>query len=183
MIPSIKNTKQAGFTLIELVLVLVLIGILSAVALPRLSIGNKFYESLETEKLIGLLRQAQLRAMNDPQAVLIGSQLSRCAKVVITDKAFSLAENCDSGLLTANSIKQHASRGLYVGALSLTISANTGLPMILQFGEKSQDADYLSAASLLGRPFVNGEPLTNKLTLTIAGKDVYIEAEGYIHGP
>ena len=186
---QITKTKLTGFTLIELVLVLVLIGILAAVAVPRLMVGSQFEDRLQADKLVGLLRQAQLRAMNDPEALKTGSQLSRCAKVVITKDAFSLANNCDSGLLNTTIIKQEASQGHFVGAENISITTSGGTvagikpSIVLQFGQLVADAKFLSEASLLGRPFIGGEQLKETLTITIGGKAVHIEPEGYIHGP
>ena len=181
--------KQSGFTLIELVLVLVLIGILGAVAAPRLMVSSQFEERLQADKLVGLLRQAQLRAMNDPEALKTGSQLSRCAKVVITKDAFSLANNCDSGLLNTTIIKQEASQGHFVGAENMSITTSGGTvagvnpTIVLQFGQLVSGAKFLSEASLLGRPVIGGEQLTDRLEITIGGKKVLIEPEGYIHAP
>lgn len=178
-----------GFTLIELVLVIMLVGILSAVAAPRLMVGSQFEDRLQADKLVGLLRQAQLRAMNDPEALKTGSQLSRCAKVVIDNKAFSLANNCDSGLLSTAVIKQEASQGHFVGAENISITTSGGTvaginpSIVLQFGQLVADAKFLSEASLLGRPFIGNTQLTDTLEITIGGKKVLIEPEGYIHAP
>ncbi|MCT7656530.1 type II secretion system GspH family protein [Oceanimonas sp. NS1] len=51
-----------------MVAVLVLVGILAAVAIPRLPVNSDFDGSLQARNLAGLLRLAQLRAMNDPLA-------------------------------------------------------------------------------------------------------------------
>ncbi|MGB5855236.1 MAG: prepilin-type N-terminal cleavage/methylation domain-containing protein [Oceanisphaera sp.] len=175
--------KQSGFTLIELVLVLVLLGILGAVALPRFMVGGQFEDRLQTDKLVGLLRQAQLRAMNDPQAVKIGSEPSRCSKVFINTDGFSIANNCESGLLSKEVINTNASQGYFVGTRDFNNSAYTGPSLTVQFGQQAADADFLSEASLLGQPFIGTEQLKDTLTITIGGKAVHIEPEGYIHGP
>lgn len=180
--------KQTGFTLIELVLVLVLIGVLGAVVVPRLSISNQFQDRLQADNLIGLLRQAQLRAMNDPRAVTEHDELARCAKVFIDANGFSIAQGCSTGLVDKATIKEAASQGQFVGATELDIKVdnNSSAGMVLQFGQATTDSahkNFLTEASLLGRPFINGEPLKETLTITLGGKDIYLEPEGYIHGP
>lgn len=160
---------------------LVLIGILGAVAVPRLMVGSQFEERLQADKLVGLLRQAQLRAMNDPVSVTENDNLSRCAKVFISKEGFSIAQGCKSGLLDPEMIKQQANQGIFVGASGVSITANSELPLTVQFGKPAVDAKFLSEDSLLGRPFING--VRKGLVISIAGKAVHIEPEGYIHGP
>lgn len=181
------NNKQLGFTLVELVLVLLLIGVLASVAVPRLMTGSRFEDRLQADKLMGLLRQAQLRAMNDPQSVTVNDAPSRCSKIVITSTAFSIAQECKSGLLMDNIIKQEAEKGNFVGVNGLSISnslkVDTGF--ILQFGQattQNKHSGFLTEASLLGQPFIDNKQLENTLIITVGGKEVYIEPEGYIHG-
>lgn len=181
-------TKLRGFTLIELILVLVLMSILAAVALPRLQLGSQFEQRLQADNLVGLLRLAQLRAMNDPQAVQPGSNLQRCSRVVITNTAFSLTQNCEATatLLAGDVLDGQAIQGLFVGSRNLDIKANRNLPLVLQFGrpaEKIDDINFLTESSRLGRPFINDTQLAEPLEITIGGKAVHIEAEGYIHAP
>ena len=181
-------TKHSGFTLIELILVLVLMGILAAVALPRLQLGSQFEQRLQADNLVGLLRLAQLRAMNDPKAVQQGDVLQRCARVVITNTAFSLTQNCEATAtpLADDILDEQTVNGLFVGSRELDIKANRNLPLVLQFGKvakKIEDIEFLSEDSRLGRPFINGTQLTEPLEITIGGKAVHIEPEGYIHAP
>ena len=178
--------QHTGFTLIELVLVLVLIGILGAVALPRLMMNSQFEDRLQADKLVGLLRQAQLRAMNDPQAVTENPDISRCARVAITLQGFSIAASCKTQLLDSDTIIQQDEQGYFVGVRDINITATRPLPFILQFGQvasENADKDFLTEASLLGRPFIDGVQLSTVLVISIGGKAVYIEPEGYIHAP
>ncbi|MBM7454760.1 MSHA pilin protein MshC [Oceanisphaera litoralis] len=174
-----------GFTLIELILVLVLSGILAAVALPRLQLGSRFEQRLQADNLVGLLRLAQLRAMNDPEAVQSGADLRRCSRVVITNTAFSLTQHCESTAtpLADDVLDKGTHQGLFMGSRDLNIQANRSLPLVLQFGKASTDTRFLSEDSRLGRPFINDIPLAESLEITIGGKAVHIEPEGYIHAP
>ncbi|GAA3530629.1 prepilin-type N-terminal cleavage/methylation domain-containing protein [Zobellella aerophila] len=181
--------KSAGFTLLELITVLLLVGILAAVALPRLPVGGQFEQRLQADSLMGLLRLAQLRAMNDPEAALKGGDLQRCSRVIITATGFSLTQNCDLSLtlLADTVLEEHAGQGLFLGAGNLDIEASKALPLILQFGSPAAGSDFLSEDSRLGRPFIilAGNPvlLTEPLDIILGGKTVRVETEGYIHAP
>ena len=53
-----------GFTLIELVLVIILIGVLAVTAAPRFFTASGYDQVAARDQLIQLLRQAQLQTMN-----------------------------------------------------------------------------------------------------------------------
>ncbi|PSJ47765.1 MSHA biogenesis protein MshC [Zobellella endophytica] len=179
---------QRGFTLIELVAVLVLAGILAAVALPRLSLSSSFDERLQADNLVGLLRLAQLRAMNDPLALQPGTDTGRCGRVVITASGFSLSSGCDTAvLLDDNALGEAERQGFFLGRRDIAVSADQALPLVLQFGRPAADPGFLSGDSRLGRPYLHrsGGPvrLAAPLTVTVGGKAVRVETEGYVHAP
>lgn len=175
--------RHNGFTLIELVLVLVIIGILAAVAIPRLPVGSDFESSLQARNLAGLLRLAQLRAMNDPQALQSGAGTDRCGVIAVTRNGVSVSQGCSSAILLSKEVLAESHQEIWLGA-ELPVASNKSLPFILQFGkepEKEEDKKYLSETSRLGQPFVNGTRLTDTLTISLGGQTVLIEPEGYIH--
>jgi MSHA pilin protein MshC len=69
-------TNARGFTLIELVLVIILIGVLAVTAAPRFFTASGYDQIAVQDQLIQLLRQAQLQTMNasaECQTVHFGS--------------------------------------------------------------------------------------------------------------
>jgi len=62
-IPTINNTNSSGFTLVELVMVIVLLGIISAVALPRFFARADFGEHALFNDTLNAVRYAQKLAV------------------------------------------------------------------------------------------------------------------------
>ncbi|MDV2858629.1 prepilin-type N-terminal cleavage/methylation domain-containing protein [Oceanimonas sp. CAM02] len=171
--------QHKGFTLVELVAVLVLVGILAAVAIPRLPIGSDFDDSLQARNLAGLLRLAQLRAMNDPEALQSGTDINRCGVIAVTRAGVSVSNGCSSATLLGKKELAASHQDIWLGA-ELSVSSNQNLPFTLQFGQFANE-NFLSDNSYLGRPHINGNPLDSALIITLAGTSVTIEPEGYIY--
>lgn len=169
--------KLAAFTLIEMVAVLVLVGILAAVAIPRLPVGGDFEDALQARNLAGLLRLAQLRAMNDPEALQSGTDINRCGVIAVTRTGVSISSNCSSAALLTNF--SDTNPDIWLGTKQ-PVTASQALPFTLQFGQFANE-NFLSDNSYLGRPHINGNPLDSTLTITLAGTSVTIEPEGYIY--
>lgn len=79
-----------GFTIIELVLVIVLMGILSVTVAPKLFSSNGFDEYAYQAEIISVLRSAQLRAMQQTQ-----SNNKNCHTVTISDRQVGLHDDCN----------------------------------------------------------------------------------------
>ncbi len=56
---------QSGFTLVELVIIIVLLGVLSVVAISRFDDGKGYNEFLLQKRLLSALRHVQMQAMQD----------------------------------------------------------------------------------------------------------------------
>ena len=65
--PTLRTGSQSAFSLIEVISVLVLLGILAAVAIPRM-LDTGAEQRVVVDKLKVHLRHAQLRAMNSDQS-------------------------------------------------------------------------------------------------------------------
>jgi MSHA pilin protein MshC len=86
MLFSVKKppVKQAAFSLLELVVVLVVIGILAAVAVPRFSSSGDFDSRAAAAELVTHLQFAQQLAMNNTRNTIIA---------VITSNSIDIRSN------------------------------------------------------------------------------------------
>jgi MSHA pilin protein MshC len=78
--------KITGFTLIELITVIIIIGILAASVVPKFFSSNGYEEYTYRSETIALLRAVQLRAMQQKDLT------NSCHTITITNK--TIADNC-----------------------------------------------------------------------------------------
>ncbi|REL29000.1 type II secretion system protein [Thalassotalea euphylliae] len=81
----IDANKQSGFTLLELIVTIIIIGVLAVTALPRFTGTDGFEEYSYRTQAISILRNAQLRAMN--QAT------NTCNTILIDNKNLGIPDN------------------------------------------------------------------------------------------
>lgn len=85
-----RNKINQGFTLIELIVVIIVIGVLSVTVLPKFFSSKGYQEYTYQAQIISALRNIQLRAMQQSHTV-------NCHQVVIT--ATRLADNCNKSVV------------------------------------------------------------------------------------
>ncbi len=154
--------KNTGFTLIELVIVIVILAILSATVAPKFFSSNGFSEYAYRTDVIAKLRLIQTRAMQ--QAT------DHCHQVMITSKKLGkvkkkAGENeCTTPPEFANQLERRATLVEIDSNDNVTFSPN-GTVFSFDF---------------VGRP----QNCNNPCEIVIAGEQaltVRIESEGYIH--
>ena len=88
--------KTLGFTLIELVIVIIVLGVLAAVAIPKFSSRSGFEDYTVRDQMIARLRLVQLQGMNaDPS---VGASENACYWLVVADGCFYQEHTTKNGV-------------------------------------------------------------------------------------
>jgi len=160
----VKVSKiSKGYSLVELVIVLIIIGVLAVTAVPRFFASNGFEEYSYQNELVSTLRAVQLRAMQQTANDVCHSVYINTTQDIV-------------GLLatdTGNADNCHTST-FHSDITQIAIDASHSVNV------SSSEADNKFSFDSLGRPQGCSIPcqvmITGQETLT-----VQIESEGYIH--
>lgn len=147
-----------GFTIIELVLVIVLLGILSVTVAPKIFNSSGFEDHAYQAEVIATLRSIQLRAM---QQTSFGA--NQCHTVIVTSKQITVDDGC-----IANSSN---STGNTLNKLSVNIDSNHDITF---------SPEMIFSFDSMGRPL----SCSSDCEITLVGSSnlkISIESEGFIH--
>jgi MSHA pilin protein MshC len=157
--------NKSGFTLIELVIVIILLGILSATAIPRL-IGNKGFEAQTyRDQLQQLLKTVQQQAMSC-DATCRNARTANpyaCNRVIITTTRYGIPSNCGT-LLPATFAAPH-----------LGMSSTEANGTSVRFSSRIVEFNSLG---------INTNDCTSGCNISISGEQTLwlrIESQGFIH--
>tara|TARA_R110001592_G_scaffold216051_2_gene469519 strand:- start:509 stop:1015 length:507 start_codon:yes stop_codon:yes gene_type:complete len=157
---SLKNIT--GFTTIELVVVIILIGIISATVIPKMQSTGGYEEIIYQDETVTKLRSIQLRAMQDTSG-------SQCGSVSI-----------NSILITSNKL------GIPDDGCTSFVDNNLNSTTIVKIIEDGVSFQYAGGSTLfsfdhLGRPVDCASPCQ----ISIIGEEqtliVAINGQGYIY--
>ena len=155
-----------GFTLVELIIVIVLLGVLAAVAAPRIFNNADFYARGFHDETMALLRYAQKTAIAQRRTVCVTFTVAAVSTASLRIASSEAVVTCDTNLV--------GPRGDTPG----TVTSRSGV---------NYTATPLAAVSFdgLGQPLdTGGTPITSARTITVSGsgKVITIEpATGYVH--
>ena len=148
-----SRNRHSGFTLVELIVVLVLIGVLAVSLVPRFFDGSGTSEYLYRDQALNLLRRVQMQAMQCTSCPAVGIR-------VLSDRIFSGSNSCINDATHLCIAERDRS--------SITLS-KTGFNLQLSFDGN-------------GRPLGNCNNSGCTVTVQGAvSLPICIEAEGYIH--
>ena len=160
-----KNIQAAnhGFTLIELVLVIILLGILAATVAPKMLGSNGFEEYGYRSEVVTKLRAIQLRAMQQ-------TNNDSCHMVTVSKLRLGIDQNNGCVIITTN-----VGNNIIVDATTVVINSNNGIEF-----EVPPTGSYSFTFNSLGIPS-SGETNINIKGEGATSLVVRIEAQGYIH--
>jgi len=166
--------KKSGFTLIELVIVIILLGILGATAIPKF-VGNDGFEAQAyRDQLLQLLKTVQQQAMSCDADCRSSrtTNLYACNKVVIDNNRFGIPDECGASLPDAYAVP-------HLG-MSLAEANSSGLTFFLAdmspLGKVMTDIEFNSLGIVTDCPDSCTISVIGAQTLTII-----IESQGYVH--
>lgn len=169
------NRLTSGFTLIELAVTLILLGILSATVIPRFFTSSGFEEYAYRTEVISTLRALQLRAMQQIDADdltlgdLNGIEACDIAHIVlVTEDKLGMPNDCDANpsFMAGWDPEEQGELGVLIENDNVSFDA-TAVGFFFSFDQ-------------MGRP-VGCSPICD---IVIQGEEnltIRIENEGYIH--
>lgn len=155
-----------GFTLIELILVILILGVLAVVAAPRVINSSDFYARGFHDETMALLRYAQKTAIAQRRTVCVTFAVAGVSSASLRTATVEAVGTCSANLM--------GPRGDTPG----TVTSRSGInysaspPPAVSFDGLGQPLDASGAAITAART----------ITVTGSGKVITIEpATGYVH--
>lgn len=161
-----RGGAMRGFTLVELIIVIVLLGVLAVVAAPRIFNNTDFYARGFHDETMALLRYAQKTAIAQRRTVCITFAVAAVSTASLRIASLEAVATCNTNLV--------GPRGDSPGTVTSRSGVNYSAapPPALSFDGLGQPLD------------ATGTPITSARTITVSGsgKVITIEpATGYVH--
>jgi len=173
------DKAQGGFTLLELIIVMIILGILAVYAVPKFSGASGYSEYTYQNRLISVLRNMQVRAMQD-------SRPSFCHRINFVSTSTQVAFGPASTNYTAGNDAATCATSIDFGSPDFL---RTSATEILDSNVSMTAVDGATAISLIdfnsfGSPLTAASNCSAGCRVTFTGEaaaQVCIESEGFIH--
>lgn len=162
------GNDQRGFTLIELIMVMVVVGILALVVAPRFLDANVFKSRGFADQVQASLRYAQKEAIAQHRNVCVAMTASKISLTIAN--ASGAASACGPSLAFPA-----GGNSITAPSAAITITLAPAAPATFNFDSLGKPWDVLGTT-----------PSTVQKSITISGATniIYVEAEtGYVHSP
>lgn len=164
---------QVGFTLIELIMVMVILGILAVYAVPRIFNSNDFYARGFHDETLSILRYAQKTAIAQRRTVCVVFSAPSPASATLTIASAAASYTCNTSSTGPNKSCPGGPTGPTGCITGRTDVAYSGTPTNFNFDGLGQPikADGTGAAQT-----------TQTIQVANAAKSITVEAAtGYVH--
>ena len=153
--------SQAAFTIIELVLVILLLGVLSISVVPKMMSNSDIEHYVVRDRLVAQLRLAQLMSMQ---------QRNICTRVIVTTTYTGIEQNTDVNGSCANAVPVEQRNALNGVKIALASGA-TPTPFYIVFNSQGLNVTTHSGQCTDCKLDVIGDETVS----------IMIESQGYIH--
>jgi MSHA pilin protein MshC len=154
------SRTQKGFTIVELITVMVIIGIISAIAIPRLMSGNLFASATYRQAVVAALRHAQKSAVGHRRLVCASFTPTT---VTLTIASVNPAVGCDQPLTSPD--------GSAYASGDSTVTASGPLQSGLFFQPDGQITSDIAGA----QPVAGNININSQGAITVNGANGYVE--------
>ena len=165
------GARARGFTLIELIIVMVMLGVLAVFAAPRIFNSDDFYARGFHDETLGLLRYAQKTAIAQRRTVCVTFTSSAPASATLSIASTAAVSTCNAPLTGPN---RNCTAGTPIGSKGC-ITARAGISF--------SSAPASLSFNGLGQPSASASATFQVSTLAgAAGNPIVVETEtGYVH--
>ena len=179
---TVRQRRERGFTLIELIMVIVILGVLAVFAAPRIFNNADFYARGFHDETLALLRYAQKAAIAQRRTVCVAFSKSApaYASLSIASAAGTDITTCDTALSGPN--KNIASKAgvFYCGDGYPLTGVMLSSGCIYAKPTTSYDTAGPTVLTFNGLGSPTASPLT--LSVSSSGRTITVEADtGYVH--
>jgi len=127
------DAEESGFTLVELVATLIIVGVLAVVAMPRFFERQTFDARAFSDQTLSILRYAQKAAVAQRRTVCVAFSPANAVPATITLTVASTFDgNCDTDLTGPNRAAPYmitAPVGISFSALNPNVTSNSFSPL------------------------------------------------------